>query len=40
MVLSLEPGMLYDPGMSSSGDQQYVAEVVTHELAHMVRIVR
>ena len=36
LITYRETAMLYQPGVSSEGDKQRVAVVVTHEVAHQV----
>ena len=37
LITYRETAMLYQPGVSSEGNKQRVAVVVSHELAHQVR---
>lgn len=37
LITYRETALLYDPKMSSNGDKEWVATVIAHELAHMVR---
>ena len=37
LILYRETALLYDPAVSAAGNQQRVAVVVSHELAHMVK---
>lgn len=36
LITYRETAMLYEPGVSSAGNKQRVAVVVSHELAHQV----
>ena len=36
LIIYRETALLYDPEVSSTGNQQWVAIVVSHELAHQV----
>ena len=36
LITYKESAMLYQPGLSSEGNKQWVATVVSHELAHQV----
>ncbi|KAM8893465.1 aminopeptidase Ey-like [Spinachia spinachia] len=35
LITYRETALLYDPGVSSNGDKEWVATVISHELAHM-----
>ena len=39
LILYRETALLYDPAVSAANNQQRVAYVVAHELAHMVCII-
>lgn len=36
LVMYSEPALLYNPAVSSNEDKEWVASVISHELAHMV----
>lgn len=38
LVTYRETALLYDPETSANGNKQRIATVVSHELAHMVRL--
>ena len=40
LIMYRETALLYDPEASSTGNKQKVAVVVSHELAHQVRLRR
>ena len=37
LVMYSEPALLYNPAVSSTKDKEWVASVISHELAHMVK---
>ena len=39
LITYRETAMLFKPGVSSEGNRQRVATVITHELAHQVRLI-
>lgn len=36
LITYRETALLYNPDVSSNGDKEWVATVISHELAHMV----
>lgn len=36
LITYRETALLYNPAVSSNGDKEWVATVISHELAHMV----
>lgn len=38
LITYRETALLYNDGVSSNGDKEWVATVISHELAHMVKL--
>jgi aminopeptidase N len=38
LITYRETAMLFEPGVSSEGNRQRVVSVITHELAHQVKL--